>query len=349
KESGCQVRIKSIDYLRGIMALAVVIYHFTLWTTNSMDSGTILGKLGIYAVSIFFIISGMSMYLAYRDFTWNKKGILIFIAKRYLRLFPAFFVACMTVVIGAKILGAEHSFSFKTILLNITLLFGVFSPSEYITVGGWSIGCEVVFYLLLPFILAFKRKGILIALLVSAIVFLYFSFIKMTPNSNLESQWKTYISPLDQFLFFTMGIATAFYRTKLNLTLKKSLLTLFVSCFAFYIYPSTGDLIEIITGYNRLILTIICGILCFAVININISFKYENILKFFGDISYTIYMFHGVISTVFMLILDRLGINNLNERLLLLLGINLPIIIISSYIFYIFIEKPFMRISKKLI
>ncbi|MDM2843241.1 acyltransferase [Citrobacter sp. Cpo090] len=343
-----QVRIKSIDYLRGIMSLAVVIYHFTLWTIGSMNSGTILGKLGIYAVSIFFVISGMSMYLAYKDFEWNKKGISIFIAKRYLRLFPAFFVACTLVVLLTKFIDLGYTYSLKIFLLNISLLFGFIGPSKYITVGGWSIGCEVVFYLLFPFIMIFKRKGVLISLLISVMIFLYFSFLKINSDSTLGSQWKSYISPINQLLYFTMGIAIAFYSSKLRINVKKSLLILCVSCFAFLAYPSSGDLISIVTGWNRIMLTIISAIICYAVININVSFRFENVLGFFGDISYTVYMFHGVVSTIFMLILDHLGIDNLNERLLLLVSINLPIIIIISYVFYRFIEKPFMRISKKL-
>ena len=50
-------RIESLDYLRGIMALSVMIYRLTSWNLYHPDASTLLGRLGIYAVSIFFILS----------------------------------------------------------------------------------------------------------------------------------------------------------------------------------------------------------------------------------------------------------------------------------------------------
>lgn len=64
-------RVESLDYLRGLMALSVVIYHYISWsmsTGSSVDvigSQFILGKLGIYAVSIFYILSGVSLAYIY--------------------------------------------------------------------------------------------------------------------------------------------------------------------------------------------------------------------------------------------------------------------------------------------
>jgi len=45
--------IESLDYLRGVMALSVMIYHLKSWNLYHPDASTLLGRLGIYAVAIF--------------------------------------------------------------------------------------------------------------------------------------------------------------------------------------------------------------------------------------------------------------------------------------------------------
>ena len=63
-------RIYSLDILRGLMALAVVVYHTSLWTGLFAPAGnttTMLAKLGIYGVQGFFVISGFVMVLTTRN------------------------------------------------------------------------------------------------------------------------------------------------------------------------------------------------------------------------------------------------------------------------------------------
>lgn len=40
-------RIESLDYLRGLMALSIMVYHYTAWTLNGVPSEYLLGKLGV--------------------------------------------------------------------------------------------------------------------------------------------------------------------------------------------------------------------------------------------------------------------------------------------------------------
>uniref|UniRef100_UPI0023F351EA acyltransferase family protein n=1 Tax=Enterobacter oligotrophicus TaxID=2478464 RepID=UPI0023F351EA len=91
------MRIQSIDYLRGLMSLSIVFYHFTTSFTNwgLNDSGALLGRLGIYAVSAFYIISGMALYLAHRNDKWSIASYFSFIARRFLRLAPIYWLAIL--------------------------------------------------------------------------------------------------------------------------------------------------------------------------------------------------------------------------------------------------------------
>ena len=65
--------VSSLDGLRGLLALAVAVYHFSGWT-HVFGSGTaassIVAALGIYAVEGFFIISGFCFFHLY-----GEKGV----------------------------------------------------------------------------------------------------------------------------------------------------------------------------------------------------------------------------------------------------------------------------------
>ncbi len=61
-------RIESLDWLRGLMAIAIMFYHLTSWHITPLDSSSVLGRLGIYGVSVFFILSGLSMAVVYSNF-----------------------------------------------------------------------------------------------------------------------------------------------------------------------------------------------------------------------------------------------------------------------------------------
>jgi exopolysaccharide production protein ExoZ len=58
-------RLESLDYLRGLMAVSVMAFHYVSWSFVKPGADSLLGKLGIYAVSIFYILSGVSLSFVY--------------------------------------------------------------------------------------------------------------------------------------------------------------------------------------------------------------------------------------------------------------------------------------------
>lgn len=75
------------------MALSVVIYHYTSWsmsTGSSIDvigSEFFLGKLGIYAVSVFYIISRINLAYIYDEKITSTSHVATFAVKRAFRMF----------------------------------------------------------------------------------------------------------------------------------------------------------------------------------------------------------------------------------------------------------------------
>ncbi|WP_408054947.1 acyltransferase family protein [Sulfurihydrogenibium yellowstonense] len=92
-------RIESLDYLRGIMALSVMIYHLTSWNLYHPGASTLLGRLGIYAVSIFFILSGLSIAVAYSHFINDLKSSIAFYIRRIFRIWPLLWLCIFAVIL----------------------------------------------------------------------------------------------------------------------------------------------------------------------------------------------------------------------------------------------------------
>jgi exopolysaccharide production protein ExoZ len=87
-------RLNALDYFRGMAALAILLYHFCSWTFGQFDSSSLLGPFGIYGVSIFYLLSGLTFFTVYHSkfqftFRWN----LQFYVKRLLRIFPMLWIA----------------------------------------------------------------------------------------------------------------------------------------------------------------------------------------------------------------------------------------------------------------
>jgi len=77
-------RVHSLDWLRGMMAVSIMLYHMS----GQTDTGTLLGKLGIYGVCIFFILSGLSMAIAYDAALHGFRGAAEFVVRRLFRIWP---------------------------------------------------------------------------------------------------------------------------------------------------------------------------------------------------------------------------------------------------------------------
>ena len=60
-------RVDTLDYLRGVMAVAIMLYHFGSWKLIAVPEAVapLLNLLGIYGVSIFYVLSGAALSLIY--------------------------------------------------------------------------------------------------------------------------------------------------------------------------------------------------------------------------------------------------------------------------------------------
>lgn len=162
-------RFASLDFFRALSIVWIMLYHYPR-ADGSRPFG-IIGEMGIYAIDLFFVLSGFLISTQVFDMLkTNSRGFfLIFYVKRIFKTWPSYF-AVVGLYFLFPILRELPNFpsllQLLTFTQNFNMQYGTFSVS-------WSICVEEQFYLIFP-VLAFflVKKGpnlrflLLLALLV---------------------------------------------------------------------------------------------------------------------------------------------------------------------------------------
>lgn len=352
------MRIDSLDYLRGGMAVSVMLFHYTSWSIGGVESGSLLGKLGIYAVSIFYILSGLSLSFVY--FSLDRAfSIREFILKRIFRIVPLFWL-CLTlallmkVVNGFLITGEGFQVDWLGVFLNYTLLFGFVMPDVYFSVGAWSIGNEVVFYAIFPFIIGsvikYGKVVIYIWCALSFLLYCYFAFNFVDRDASLASNWATYVNPLNQVFLFVLGIALALlvkpYKQRLFTSTPKYIVGIILVLSVFALWPVESGDIELVTGLNRLVLTLLslAIVYYFYVYPFKVNGLAGRFLSFLGECCYSIYLLHPIISFPVVYVLNL----HFGFSLVFSYFCSVGFTLIACYISFNYIESPMIDLGKKI-
>lgn len=194
------MKITGLEALRGLCAVIVAIYHGLAW------SGKLLPTWGLYAVYIFFSISGAVLYLTYAQrMSSGAVTMRTFLVRRFARLAPLY----AAVVVAAAILN--HQWPGLNHVLNVAMLFGFANPGATSTVvGGWSLGIEMVMYVLFPVLLVMSRTVTLALVTLVALLALRFATVSIAlRDSSLVDGWVAYTQPGTFLCFFFAGMLIA--------------------------------------------------------------------------------------------------------------------------------------------
>jgi peptidoglycan/LPS O-acetylase OafA/YrhL len=346
-----QTRVQSLDYLRGLMALAVMIYHYASWSIGDLGSGSVLGRLGIYAVSIFYILSGVSLALVYADRLQHGVDAFDFAVRRLFRIFPLFYVVVTSALLlgwaSSTLHGTPYEFPTCKALLNYTLTFGFIDPAAYLSTGAWSIGNEIVFYTFFPLLFlntkhAFRR--VLFAGLLSLVAAGYFAFVALSNGASIELQWDRYINPLNQAFLFIAGVAIGTY-LKPRGQLNSRIGCVMIVCLSlFCLWPASGNHIHLVTGFTRVILSAVCIALVASIFVWNPSFDSPVMkpLAFFGEGCYSIYLLHPIVAIPVVFAASRLHMISTITSYCIAFVVTL----LLSWLSFRFIEKPMIRTGR---
>ncbi len=146
-------RLVGFDGLRAVAALSIFAYHFSInvvFWSSSYELFDVLNQLRV-GVWVFFVVSGFLLYRPYVAALRKAAGgprLGTYARHRFLRLFPAYFVA---LVLLTYVFHKTHSQDFSSFLTQLGLL-QIYVRSELL-LGidvTWSLATEVSFYIFLP-------------------------------------------------------------------------------------------------------------------------------------------------------------------------------------------------------
>lgn len=146
-----------VDTLRGIAVLLVILVHTSqrIYLPLNTYLASSYGQMG---VQLFFVLSAYTLCLS-MDRGGSRSSLSFYYLRRYFRIAPLYYFGIMFYVLSKVASGYNDTdLTFENVLSNVLFLHG-FHPAANNTIvpGGWSIGLEMAFYLIFPFIFFFYK------------------------------------------------------------------------------------------------------------------------------------------------------------------------------------------------
>jgi exopolysaccharide production protein ExoZ len=307
-----EMRLYALDICRGVCALGVAAYHFSLWggTVIPRALHSVLSLFGTYGVSVFFILSGYSLAHAYNiHFSGQIEStkLIVFIRRRIGRLAPLFISVVILTVAGKAVLGGKFVDPL-TLLANLTLLFGFANPASSPVIGGWSIGVEVVFYLIFPLLLVL-RKQVILMFLASVLLTAWVS-ADIARLDTLANGWEQYVSPANHWVFFCAGVYARLHSHIWRISTRCVQFLIWIALSVTIVACLGATELQIVTGWYRVLFTVL-SIILVALLG-RISVRDEFLQKFsaaMGGASYSLYLIHPL---VFFGMLSKIDITRIS-------------------------------------
>lgn len=340
-------RYGGIDGLRGYLAFFVFIHHFYItwdWKVNGvwkLPSETLYANMGVVSVSLFFMITGFLFISKIKEAETNWKAIYI---SRFFRIIPLYI---FTLVIITFVVFYSSNFNINSTLQELVieyvrwfLFFGSkinqFEDTKIIIAAvDWTLKYEWAFYLLLPAISFVLRKNTylqLSALLVILVLYFY-------PVNFLKFDSKYLI------LFTLGGVGVLINNESIskividNKVIVSSISFFILSCVYLYTKPMSSFQI---LGTSVFFYMILLGDDLFGLLK-----KPGSLLL--GEISYSIYLLHGVILYFAFSIIELYSFDNSRiDEFLYLLPILSLLLVIKAMITFNYIEAPFISLGRML-
>jgi exopolysaccharide production protein ExoZ len=351
------VRLHHLDQLRGLAALSVMLFHIQKWIIGVWNPDSILGRFGVYAVSIFFILSGLTLSLAYKSALSSWPVWRSYLIKRVFRIYPLLLFATLSTCI------LEGTYDIWQVLINITGLFGFIDPGNDIALGAWSIGVELVCYCFFPIIiwLYVQKKGALIIAIfgLSLVLASIYAFGLLSPDKTFEVQYPIYVQATNHLFLFFGGMFIAWLTIQKNYQLPvfaptpathifwRFMFTGVILWFVYWpvplLYPGGGAVL--ISGWTRIVLSFssFMLVLCWHFGQIQVWGK---VLNWLGTISYSVYLLHPLVFRC----LKALMIKYLGEKTntdLWLAASTIACTLLISHLTYHWFEKKCIQLGKR--
>lgn len=294
-------RILELDALRGLAAVAVVLFHYTTRYDELFGHSRPLEfavPWGHYGVDLFFMLSGFVILLSLErtdnagQFAWG----------RFSRLYPTYWVAAILTFVAVSLFGlAGQEVSLTEALLNLTMVQSLLGAS-HIDGAYWSLQAELIFYanmLVLYQCGAFRRPALAVGGWIGFALAFWWSQTALAPSwpiaAGLLGKFAT-IASLKFIPLFAIGIV--FYTAKKTGRLRAGHRLLVVACLT---------IVAITHGIESAIADSLLAVLLWLAVAGRLPVLAARPLVALGGLSYSLYLVHQNIGYIVIRELEGQG------------------------------------------
>lgn len=278
-----KLRFSILDPLRLAAALAVVLYHYSIYLEEASPYWAGIFKYGYLGVDFFFILSGFVIMASAQNRTaWE------FAFARAIRIYPAFIICLVFTLLVSY--GLDNApISWKDIFWNATIL------NDYVGVANidgvyWTLQAELKFYgcvFLLIICGAFRYWRYWLAL------WLFMAMVYYFYQQPFFMGW--FINP-DYSFYFIGGVCTYLLHkypkdVYVHLLLAVSLIFAFLTA-----YHQASDFMAEVDSASRLIVAMVVAgfyLFFFLLAKGYFNIQKSSLLVVLGALSYPLYLIHN--------------------------------------------------------
>ena len=298
-----------LDALRGIAAISIVVFHYSLNLEHQLLPNSFL------AVDFFFVLSGFVVAHAYENRLTNGLSFRQFALLRLRRLYPLYFLGMTLplIVAGIQILSEQPHFSRSLLAISyITEIFflptpGIFSTGAFgtfpLNTPAWSLSLEIAINL----VYAAFCKNLTTRLLSAFTLLAGFGLLTASLNHgglNIGSDWSSYFGGWAR-VFWSFPTGILLYRIfkirkRREYPLWAGILLAF-SLVAIFAYDNTGPISGLVFAF------VIFPLIVFLGACVKIDGAARNVASWLGGVSYAVYLTHYGILQIFTFSYQLLG------------------------------------------
>ena len=316
---------RDMGFYRLILAMLVVVSHV---------DGRFYGyNPGVVAVISFFILSGYVMSILIGKYYKQPSAIPAFYLDRMARLFPQFLFYMALASICIYFLKTDSPFTNQLTLAKWLLNFFILPQGFYmlwadgalVIPQSWSLGLELTFYLLIPWIIIFLSRRQIYGLAGASFLVFMAAYL-----GKIDSDFFGYRLLAGTLFMFLVG--WSFFET--DNSSKKFRMCVFVVATilltAAYLNKSLY-----LRPYNKEVLVgLLTGMVVVGLIR---NFKFSDMDEFFGNLSYGVFLNHFIVIWIMQKFFSAKDFGIINTSILLISSL------ILSLGSYLYVERPALR------
>jgi len=318
-------RIHGLDALRGVAAVAVLLFHYT--TRYQVKYGhasppLVSVPLGFRGVDLFFILSGFVIFMTLER-THRARDFMV---SRFSRLFPAFWAAVVATYLVVVVFGLpDKQVSLADLLLNFTMVPELLH-AKLVDGAYWTLEVELLFYAAM---LALYVSGLLrrVHWVLAGWLALCVAVHELERHGVAVSYLFTHLLVLPHIALFGAGMML--HRLESEPATRRRSAALWAACMVVVAWTAPLDALGVALAGSAAVWGVLRG---------RLQVLTHPVLVFLGTISYPLYLLHENIGFTIIRAASRHGVPT-DLDIALAVAVTVGAAAVCAY----WVERPAMR------